>query len=61
MQVLYTPKLILVICGDIHIICLNDNGKTNQLDTLLNSYNLLSAIDFSCRFYNYYSSAIDDI
>jgi hypothetical protein len=59
--VLYTPKLILVICGDISIMHLNDNGKTNQLDALLNSYNLFSTTDFPTRIYNESSSAIDDI
>jgi hypothetical protein len=61
LQVLYTPKLILVICGDIYIMYLNDNGKTNQLDALLNSYNLFSTIDFPTRIYSDSSSAIDDI
>jgi len=40
---------------------LNDNGKTNQLDVFLNSYNLFSTADFSTRIYNDFSSAMDDI
>jgi hypothetical protein len=40
---------------------LNDNDKRNQLDALLNTYNLYRMTDFPTRIYNDSSSAIDNI
>jgi hypothetical protein len=57
---LYT-KIKPLICGDISVNYLNDNDKKNQLDTLLNFYNLFSTIDFPTRIYNYSNSAVDNI
>ena len=49
------------MCGDINVNYLNDNDKRNQLDVLLNSHNLFSKTDFPTRFYNDFSSAVDNI
>jgi hypothetical protein len=40
---------------------LRDNAWKNQLDALVNSYNLISIIDFPIRIYNDSSSAVDNI
>jgi hypothetical protein len=40
---------------------LSDNDWKNQLDTVLNSYNLFSTIDFPTRIYNDSISAVDNI
>ena len=61
LQSLYTPKLNLVICCNINVNNLNDNDKKNQLDALLNSYNLFSTVDFPSRIYIDSSSAIINI
>lgn len=61
LQSLYTPKLNLIICGDININYLNDNDKMNQLDALLKSYNLFSIVKFPTRICNNASTAIDNI
>jgi len=61
LQSLYTPKLNLVICCDINVNSLNDNDKKNQLDALLNSYDLFSTIDFPSKICNDSSSAIINI
>jgi hypothetical protein len=61
LQSWYTPKLNLVICIDTSVNCLNDNDKRNQLDALLNSYNLFSTIDFPTRIYNDSNSAVDNV
>jgi len=61
LQSLYTPKLNLVICCDINMNSLNDNDKKNQLDALLNSYNLFSTTDFPTRIYSDSNSAIINI
>jgi hypothetical protein len=34
LQSLYTPKLNMIICGDINVNYLNDSDKKNQLDAL---------------------------
>jgi len=58
---LHTPKLNLVIRGDINVNCPSYNDNRNQLDALLNFYNLFSKIDFPTRNYNYSISATDNI
>jgi hypothetical protein len=60
LQSLHTPKLNLVICSDINVNCHSYNDKRNQLDALLNFYNLFSTIDFPTRNYNDSISAIDN-
>jgi hypothetical protein len=59
LESLYTPKWNLVISGDINVNSHNDNDKKNQLDALLNFYNLVSTTDFPTRIYNDSSSAVD--
>ena len=61
MQTLRTPKLTLVICSDINVNCPSYNDKRNQLDALLNFYNLFSTIDCPTRNHNDSISAIDNI
>jgi len=60
LNVLHSPKPEFVICGDINVNYLNDNGKQN-LDPLLLSYNLSGTVHFPTRVQNNYSSAIDNI
>jgi hypothetical protein len=45
---LYNPTLEYIICGDINIDYLTNNGK-NQLEALLLTYNLTSTGNFSTR------------
>ena len=61
MQSLYIPKLNLVILGDVYVNYIRDNDKKNQLDALLNSYNLISMIDFPTGIYKDSILAIDNI
>jgi hypothetical protein len=61
LQSLYTPKLNFVICCNINVNYLNGNDKKNQLDAVLNSYNLFSTIDFPTRIYSDSSLAIINI
>ena len=61
LQSLHTPKLNHVICGEINVNCLSYNDRRNQLDVLLNLYNLLNTIDFPTRSYNDSISATDNI
>jgi hypothetical protein len=59
LQSLHTPKLNLVICSDINMNCLSCD-KRNQMDAVLDIYNLFSTIDFPTRSYNDSFSAIDN-
>ena len=52
LQTLYNPRLNLIICGDINVNFLNDSDRKSQLDALLNSYNLLSTVNFPTRINN---------
>jgi hypothetical protein len=54
---LYSIKTEFIICGDY----LTDNYRKNQLNSLLNSYNLFSTVDFPTRIQNKSRSAIDNI
>jgi hypothetical protein len=58
---LYTLKTEFIICGDFNIDYLTDNYKKNQLNSLLNSYNLFSTVNFPTRVTNTSKSAIDNI
>jgi len=60
-QLLYTPKLHFIICGDININYLNESENKNQLDKLLPSYNLTSITNFLTRVQNTSATAIDNI
>ena len=61
LQLLYTPTLHIVICGDININYLMEREKKNHLDNLLLLYNLTSVINFPTRVQNTSATAIDDI
>ena len=61
LQLLYTPTLHIMICGDININFLIENEKKNQLDNLLLSYNLTSNVSFPVRVLNASATAIDNI
>ena len=61
LQLLYTPKLNLITCSDINVNYLNDNDKKNELDAVLNSYNLFSMVKFPTRICNESISPINNI
>jgi hypothetical protein len=54
-------KVEFIICGDFNIDYLTDNYRKSQLNSLLNSFNLFSIIDFPTRIQNTSKSAIDNI
>jgi hypothetical protein len=57
----YNNKTILVICGDININYLDDCKKRQQLDALLQTYNLTGTVSFPTCKANASSTAIDNI
>ena len=57
----YSNKIIFVICGDININYLENCKKRQQLDALLQTYNLIGTVSFPTRKTNASSSAIDNI
>jgi len=61
LQSLCTPRLHVIICGDININYLNESGNKSQLDNLLLPYNLTSIINFPTRIQNTSATAIDNI
>ncbi|PNF30889.1 hypothetical protein B7P43_G06095, partial [Cryptotermes secundus] len=61
LKLLYNTKVELIVCGDFNIDYLTDNDRKRQLNSLLNSYNLFSVIDFPTRIQNSSKSAIDNI
>jgi len=57
----YSNKTVFVICGDININYLENCRKRQQLDALLQTYNLIGTVSFPTRKTNASSSAIDNI
>jgi hypothetical protein len=57
---LYSNTTNLIICGDININYLKSSNYKTQLDYLLASNNLSTAIDFPTRITKYTSTAIDN-
>jgi hypothetical protein len=58
---LYTHSIKIIICGDININYLDNNNYKSQLDSLLASYDLYSAVDFPLIINDSSSTAIDYI
>ena len=58
---LYSNTTNLIICGDINIDYLKTSNYKTQLDYLLTSYNLSTAVDFPTRITDNTSTAIDNI
>jgi hypothetical protein len=55
------PGVQLIICGDININYLTESKEKHELNNILNSYNLVSVINFPTRIKNNSSSTIDNI
>ena len=60
LQLLYTPTLHIIICGDININHLKENEKKNQLDNSLLLCNLTSILNFPTRVQNTSATTIDN-
>jgi endonuclease/exonuclease/phosphatase family metal-dependent hydrolase len=58
---LYSNTTNLIICGDININYLKTTNYKTQLDYLLASYDLSTAVDFPTRITQNISTAIDNI
>jgi len=57
----YNNKTIFVICGDTNINYLENGKKRQQLDALLQTYNIIGTVWFPTRKINGSSTAIDNI
>jgi len=57
----YSNKTEFVICGDININYLENCKKRQQLDVLLQTYNLIGTVSFPTYKTNASTSAIDNI
>jgi hypothetical protein len=51
----------IILCGDFNINYLDDNQNKQDLNSLLNSYNLYSIVDFPTRIYNNSHTMVDNI
>jgi exonuclease III len=58
---LYSNVTNLIICGDININYLKSSNHKTQLDNLLTSFNLSTAVDFPTRITKNTSTATDNI
>ena len=58
---IYSNTTNLIICGDININYLQSFNYKTQLDNLLASYNLSTAVDFPTRITKITSTAIDNV
>jgi len=58
---LYNNITNIIICGDFSINYLSDNKNKQELNSLLNSYNLYSIIEFPTRTNNTTSTEIDNV
>jgi exonuclease III len=61
LQILYTPVLSIIICGDININYLVDNDQRKKLDNLLLLHNFIGTVNFPTRHNYTFSSATDDV
>jgi hypothetical protein len=61
LNVLHSPEVEFVICGDINVNCHTDSNRKLNLDSLSSSYNLSSTVNFPTRVQNNSKSAIDNI
>ena len=58
---IYKPDVQLIICCDININYLTESKEKQELNNILNSYNLVSVINFPTRVKNNSRSVIDNI
>jgi hypothetical protein len=58
---IYKPDVPIIICGDININYLIESKEKQELNNILNSYNLVSVINFPTRVKNKSRFAIDNI
>jgi hypothetical protein len=58
---MFKPDIHLIICGDININYLEESKGKNELNYLLNSFNLSSIIYFPTRITKNSRTAIDNI
>ena len=57
---MYKPDVQLIIGADININCLSESKEKQELNNILNSYNLVGVINFPTRVKNNSRSAIDN-
>jgi len=60
LQLVYTPALHIIICGDININYLAENEQKRQIDNLLLMYSLTAIVNSPARINNTSASAIDN-
>ena len=58
---LHNNKVEYVICGDVNINYLENCDRRQQLDALLNTYNLIGTVNFPTRIVKVSQTAIDNI
>jgi hypothetical protein len=61
LQTLCNNKYNTVICGDVNVNYLTDNNRRSQLDSVLQSYNLVGTVEFPTRYGLYSQTAIDNV
>jgi hypothetical protein len=61
LNVLHSPTIESIICGDINVDYLTDSNRKQNLDSLLLSYNLSSTVNFLTRVQNNSRLATDNI
>jgi hypothetical protein len=54
-------KAEFIICGDVNINYLENNDRRQQLDALLNTYNLIGTVNFPTRIVKNSRTATDNI
>jgi hypothetical protein len=61
LNLLYSKKVEIVICGDINVNYIHCHIRRQQLDTLLATYNFKSTVNFPTGIINGSSTVIDNI
>jgi exonuclease III len=61
LKCLYKPKFETIICGDFNVNFLIDSSLVQQLNLLMQSYNMFHIVDFPTRTTKGSSTAIDNI
>jgi len=60
LQLLHTPALHIIICGDINMNYLTENDQKRQVDNLLLMYNLTAIVNFPTRISKTSATSIDN-
>jgi exonuclease III len=61
LNLLYQPTTLMIICGDLNIKSLTENAEKQNLEIIMNMFNLTQVVTFPTRICNNKGTLIDNI